>query len=475
VASRTSSSERSIALRCLPAADRIAALADSGTVAAVDAALSGPRPSPHLARWGISAQDDDGVVLARAAIFGAPVFIAAQDERFLGGSAGAHHADALRQVFECARDERPAAVLLLAASGGVRLYEANPAEWALARALSALLELRAEGIPVLSIGVGDVFGGSSVLACAADRVAFLPGTKLGLSGPRVIEMTHGRAEVDAKDEAGVVALFGAEARADAGAIELVADDSHIARAWVATCLRDPSTFTERVHAMQLRLAERLSARYVRRAAPDARPVSKASLPDLPFADARPAAPDTFLWQMDKRPVWLTRPFCGRTFGPREAHLLDAELLALLAGGDGQTLILVEDSLGHEATAAAEAVCVSQYLAQHAAVLALLRARGVRLVGFLSGTGHSAAFFVNALQASRTYALRGARVVAMEPPAIARVTRLDQSQLGALIEDDPVLGHPVRHFAAWGGIVELVPDASREWLLSLEEKTGRSHR
>ena len=115
--------------------------------------------------------------------------------------------------------------------------------------------------------------------------------------------------------------------------------------------------------------------------------------------------------------------------------------------------------------------MSQYLAQHAAVLALLRARGVRVVGLLTGTGHSAAFFVNALQASRTYALPGARVVAMEPPAIARVTRLDPSRFGALIEDDPVLGHPVRHFAAWSGIAELHSDASREWLSSLEETNG----
>ena len=156
-----------VALRALTPAERIAAVADRGSVRSVTASLDAPRPSPHLARWGIAAQDDDGIVVARATIDGAHVLVAAQDERFLGGSAGANHADTLRRLFELARAERPAAVVILAASGGVRLHEANAAEWALARALAALLDLRAAGVPVLVAGVADVFGGASVLACAA--------------------------------------------------------------------------------------------------------------------------------------------------------------------------------------------------------------------------------------------------------------------------------------------------------------------
>ncbi|HYR00284.1 MAG TPA: hypothetical protein VET86_09590, partial [Casimicrobiaceae bacterium] len=88
------------ALRARTAGARIAAIADAGSVAAVDDLLTAPRPSPHLGRWSIRAQD----------------------ERFLGGSAGANHADAIRAVVHAARRERPAAVLLLMASGGVRLH-----------------------------------------------------------------------------------------------------------------------------------------------------------------------------------------------------------------------------------------------------------------------------------------------------------------------------------------------------------------
>ena len=456
-------------LRRLAPVDRIAAIADPGTIACVDDALSAPRPSPHLARWGIAAQDDDGIALARATMFGAPVMIAAQDERFLGGSAGANHADALRGLLERARDERPAAVILLMASGGVRLYEANPAELALARALAALLDLRVAGVRMLAIGVGDVFGGASVLASAADRIALVPGTKFGLSGPRVIEMAHGRGELDASDAAAVNALFGAEARAAAGEMDLVADDPDVIRAWIGAGMRDERPFAQRIHEMQARLADR----WVHRAKPAAPGTPRDDARTPPplkslYADARPTDADNWLWRVNDRPIWITRPCSPRTFGPREAHALDAALLAQFSGEgpcDGASVILTEDSPGHEATAAAEALCVSQYLAQHAGVLALLRARGVRLVGLLAGTGHSAAFFSNALQAPRVYALQEARVVAMEPPAIARVTRLAPAQLAALIEDDPALGHPVRNFATWDGITEILSEPDRERMLS----------
>ncbi len=462
------------ALRARAAGERIAAIADPGSIAPVNDLLAAPRPSPHLARWHLATQDDDGLVTARATIGGMPMLVAAQDERFLGGSAGASHADALRAVVHAARRERPAAVVLLMASGGVRLHEANPAELALARALAAVLDLRAEGVPVIAIGVGDVFGGSSVLACAADALALLPGARLGLSGPKVVEAAHGRDELAADDPKAVAALFGAEARAAAGEATLVADDADAIRAWIRATQDAVEPFARRVAVMQGRLGERLVDAPGPRTWDDDAIVGDAVAP-LPrafaalFAAADPVDRSPWLWRLRGHPVWLTRPPGLGTFGPREAHVLDTALLAHLAGAPeiaGATLVLVSDSLGHETTAGAERLCISQYLAQHAAVLALLRARGVHLVGLLAGTGHSAAFFANALQAPRVFALAGSRVVAMEPPAIARVTGLDARALAAKIEDDPLVGHPDRHFAAWGGVARILPDASLERVLAL---------
>jgi len=50
------------------------------------------------------------------------------------------------------------------------------------------------------------------------------------------------------------------------------------------------------------------------------------------------------------------------------------------------------------------------------------------------------------------------VIAMDPAAIARVTRLPPSRLAALIDDDPLLGQPVRCFAHWGGVAAVLSGA-----------------
>lgn len=456
---------RTSLLTASPAA-RIAALADTGSIDAPPTGFAASRRSPHLARWGIAAQDDDGIVVARATIGHASVFVAAQDERYLGGTIGANHAAALRALCERARSERPDALILLFASGGLRLHEANPAELELARALAALLDLRAAGIPVLAVGVGDVFGGASVLACAADRVALLPGVRFGLSGPAVIETALGRDELDTRDAEALARLYGAETRAAAGHIEQLPDSIEAIRRWIGEALAARVPFSEAVRAMQARLGARLES-----------VAAGATLPCIPlpravkslFARAEPADGAGWLWRIGGTNVFLTRAFGIGSFGPQEAHALDAALLAHLAGGaapEDAVLILVGDSTGHERSRAAEALCISQYLAHHAAVIALLRHEGLRMLGLLAGVGHSGAFFCNALQARALYALPEARVVAMEPAAIARVTRQDPEHVAALVEDDPLLGHPVRHFARWGGVTGIVPDADAIRVLAL---------
>lgn len=249
----TVNTPRPTPIRALPPAARVAALADGGAVISLDA----PRPSPHLARFGIRPQDDDGVSIARIAIAGTPALIVAQDERFLGGSVGANHGKALHDLFVQARTERPAGVVLLLASGGVRLHEANAGELWLARALRALLDTRAAGVPVLAVATGHVFGGASVLACAADRLAMLPGTRIGVSGPKVIQSVHGKWELDADRSSDVDAVFGATARSAAGDVDLVADDADALRAWIRVAFAQMQPFAERVASTHAMLAARL--------------------------------------------------------------------------------------------------------------------------------------------------------------------------------------------------------------------------
>jgi malonate decarboxylase beta subunit len=450
-------------LRELAPSARLAAIADPGSVESLDT----PRPSPHLARFGIGAHDDDGVVIARLRIAGRTWLAAAQDERFLGGSVGAAHGDALRALFERARAERPHGVALLLASGGVRLHEANAAELALGRALRAFVDVRAAGIETAAVAVGDVFGGTSVLACAAARLCLLPDIRFGLSGPRVVETARGSGELVASDARAIEALYGSSARVSAGLAEGVGPRAADVTAWLAGGAAAQSLAT--AVARDLETASRAAA------APRALPSGWNAI--------HVAGP---LWRSPH--AWILAPMHDR---PVDAMALDEADVALLAhvvgrpresGGpasltqappdpglrrdDSPTrLVILEDSAGHEVSRAAEATLLSRALARHACVLGVVRGRGIRIVGALIGTGHSAAFFANALQADALCAVPDARVIAMPPQAIARVTGV---AAGDLIEDDPMLGQPVRHFAALGGLDALLPDASASSVLHFAE-------
>jgi malonate decarboxylase beta subunit len=417
---------------------RLHALADAGSVEWLDA----PRASPHLARFGIAPQDDDGVATARLCIRGRTWLAAAQDERFLRGSVGAAHGNALRELFERACAERPDGVLLLAASGGVRLHEANAAELALGRALRALIDARASDIATAAIATGDVFGGASVLACAAERFAAVPGIRIGLSGPKVVEVARGRDELDAQDAAAVETLYGAEARARGDAVEAIAPRVDDAVAWI-TASRGVVSFEQAVRARQRALARSLSA-------------AAARLPQGWNAEHVASR----LWRCER--AWIVAPWGEQPVDAASLAALDEALLTHVADGAPRVLLLLEDSPGHDVSRAAEAQFLSRSLAHHACVLGLLRARGVRIAGAVLGIAHSAAFFANALQADVLYAAPGARVVAMAPDAIARVTGVSAA---SLIEDDALLGHPVRHFAAVGGVDAVLTDGAPATVLA----------
>jgi biotin-independent malonate decarboxylase beta subunit len=414
--------------------ERLHALADDGRFVEHDALA----PSPHLMRYGIVPQDDDGAVVATLRVGGNLFEAVAQDARFLRGSVGQRHAQKIAAAIARARAARRP-LLLLAASGGVRLHEANAAEIALAQALRALVDARAAGMRTLAIGVGDVFGGMSVVAAACDTLALTPAARFGLSGPQVIALAQNARGGDsaagaakektgtaANDHAVVDALLGAAARVRAGFALAVDDNADAMRAWIGRHAASSTPFADGVQRAQSRL---------RAACADA---------DAPVA-------------VRVRGEHATLAAFGREVDAATLIDVDAQLLALPP--TVRTLVIAEDSRGHEASVGAERAGLSRYFAHHACVLGLLRARGMEIIGVVDGVGHSAAFFANALQADRLYALPRSRIVAMEPQALALVTGMDAALLARAIDDDPLLGHPVRHFAALGGLT--VVDAIAE--------------
>ncbi|WP_348756976.1 biotin-independent malonate decarboxylase subunit beta [uncultured Aquincola sp.] len=183
--------------------------------------------SPHLAQLGVPCAFDDGVAIGRALLAGQPVFVAAQEGGFMGGGVGEVHGAKLVGLLHRALRDRPQAVLLLAESGGVRLHEANAGLIAVSEVMRALLDVRAAGIPVVVLigGANGCFGGMGIVARCADQVVMSDIGRLAMSGPEVIEASHGVDEFDARDRALVWRTTGGKHRWLIGDCDaLVADD-----------------------------------------------------------------------------------------------------------------------------------------------------------------------------------------------------------------------------------------------------------
>jgi malonate decarboxylase beta subunit len=182
--------------------------------------------SPHLAQLGVPCAFDDGVAIGRAALAGRTVFVAAQEGGFMGGGVGEVHGAKLVGLLQRALRERPQAVLLLAESGGVRLHEANAGLIAVSEVMRALLDVRAAGIPVVVLigGANGCFGGMGIVARCADHVVMSDVGRLAMSGPEVIEASHGVDEFDSRDRALVWRTTGGKHRWLVGDCDVLVED-----------------------------------------------------------------------------------------------------------------------------------------------------------------------------------------------------------------------------------------------------------
>jgi malonate decarboxylase beta subunit len=182
--------------------------------------------SPHLAQLGVPGSFDDGVAIGSARLGGRQVFVAAQEGAFMGGGVGEVHGAKLVGLLRRALRDRPDAVLLLAESGGVRLHEANAGLIAVSEVMRALLDVRATGIPVVVLigGANGCFGGMGIVARCADHVVMSDIGRLAMSGPEVIEASHGVEEFDARDRALVWRTTGGKHRWLTGDCDALVED-----------------------------------------------------------------------------------------------------------------------------------------------------------------------------------------------------------------------------------------------------------
>ena len=221
------------------------------------------QPSPHLATFEIPSAFDDGVIIGEGRINSVYVHVIAQEGQFMGGSVGEIHGAKIVGLLKRAAREKPAAVLFLADSGGVRLHEANAGLIAISEIMRAVLDARVAGVPVFALigGSCGAFGGIGIVSRLCSAIIISEEGRLGLSGPEVIETVAGVEEFDSKDRALVWRVTGGKHRYLMGDCEMLVEDNvasfregvmHLLARW-----REPEQSLELYRAEQQRLAARL--------------------------------------------------------------------------------------------------------------------------------------------------------------------------------------------------------------------------
>jgi malonate decarboxylase beta subunit len=242
------------------ARDRARLLLDAGTFKE----FVGPEAremSPHLGIFDLPRQFDDGIVVGSGTLAGKPVFVAAQEGRFMGGAFGEVHGAKLVGLLRAARDARTVPVLILFDTGGVRLQEANAGELAIGEVMRAIIEARRAGAKVVGMvgGRAGCYGGGGLIAGTCSALAVSEHGRIAVSGPEVIETNRGVEEFDSRDRSLVWRTMGGKHRRLLGGAELFCDDTIDAFRVAAVALieRAPGFDLAMLKAEQVRLAERL--------------------------------------------------------------------------------------------------------------------------------------------------------------------------------------------------------------------------
>lgn len=195
--------------------------------------------SPWLPQQGVTAQADDGVVVAKGLFDGQPAVVLAIEGAYQGGSMGEVGGAKIAGALELAANDNhhgvPTRAVILFETGGVRLQEANLGLAAIAEIQAAIADLRRYQ-PVIGIIAGTVgcYGGMSIAAGLCSYLVVTREARLGLNGPAVIEQEAGVDEFDSRNKPLIWSLTGGEQRFHTGLADaFVDDDTAQVRATVA--------------------------------------------------------------------------------------------------------------------------------------------------------------------------------------------------------------------------------------------------
>lgn len=209
--------------------------------------------SPNLASLDIVGSFDDGVIIGQAKIQDEPVYMIAQEGKFMGGAVGEIHGAKIVGMLLKAIEEKPKAIIFLVDSGGVRLHEANAGLITISEIMRAMLKVRNAGIPIITVigGTNGAFGGMGICACLSTHVIMTEEGRLALSGPEVIETIKGVEEFDSKDRALVWRVTGGKTRYLLDHVDfLVEDDVNDITQGIIEALQQPAVDLDLAYLQQ---------------------------------------------------------------------------------------------------------------------------------------------------------------------------------------------------------------------------------
>ncbi|MFZ4878399.1 biotin-independent malonate decarboxylase subunit beta [Janthinobacterium sp. Mn2066] len=210
------------------ARSRARALLDAGSMRELLDPFCGVT-SPWLPQQGVTAQADDGVVVAKGLFAGQSTVVLAIEGAYQGGSMGEVGGAKIAGALELAADDNrrgiPTRAVILFETGGVRLQEANLGLAAIADIQAAIVDLRRYQ-PVIGISAGTVgcYGGMSIAAGLCSYLVVTREARLGLNGPAVIEQEAGVAEFNSRDKPFIWSLTGGEQRYHSQLADAYVDD-----------------------------------------------------------------------------------------------------------------------------------------------------------------------------------------------------------------------------------------------------------
>jgi acetyl-CoA carboxylase carboxyl transferase subunit beta len=138
------------------------------------------------------AGNQDAILTGTASLSGVDINIGAMEFSFMGGSMGAVVGEKIARLARRSLDEQ-IPLIIVSASGGARMQEGALSLMQLAKTSVMIAQLKAQGVPFISVLTNPTTGGvSASFAMQGDVNIAEPGAVIGFAGPRVIKQTIGQ-------------------------------------------------------------------------------------------------------------------------------------------------------------------------------------------------------------------------------------------------------------------------------------------